>query len=140
MVSAAPISTGADAPYWEALARGELQLPRCSGCARWQWPAVSRCGACGSWEQRWETVAARGSIFSWTRTWHGFAGLESLARPFVSVVVTLDEARPIRLLGILDGEHPTPRIGDAVAARIAATNHQGREIPSLRWRAAARAS
>jgi hypothetical protein len=122
----------AEAHYWAALARGEIALPRCAGCARWQWPAVSRCGACGSWEQSWQTVAPRGAIFTWTRTWHAFAGLEALPRPFVSLVVALDDA-PARLLGILD-RGDVPRIGARVSARIAATSHQGREIPALRWR------
>lgn len=123
---------GADAPYWNGLAEGRLLLPRC-GCGDWLWPAVSRCGACGSEEIRWIERPMRGAIFSWTRTWHRFGFTESLDLPFVSIVATVDDCG-IRLLGRLDDpDQVDPLIGEAIIGRIGATHVEGRDIPTIIW-------
>src|SRR3546814_3931465 len=82
-------TVGADGPYWQALAEGRLELPRCEGCNRWHWPAVFRCGECGSWDHRWHTVATEGTIFSWTRTWHPFDGSEGRSEEHTSELQSL---------------------------------------------------
>src|SRR3546814_18801313 len=37
-------TVGADGPYWQALAEGRLELPRCEGCNRWHRPEEPRVG------------------------------------------------------------------------------------------------
>lgn len=123
---------GADDRYWQALAEGQVELPRCAECRRWHWPAPFRCGNCGSWEMDWTAVELDGRIFTWTRTWHPFGGTESLGLPFSPVLVELPEAGGIRLLGLFESAD-TPKIGDRVTGRIAATSAFNRSIPSLRW-------
>lgn len=84
----------------------------------------------------WVPVKLDGRIFTWTRTWHAFGGTEGLGLPFVPVLVELPAAGGIRLLGLLDSTGE-PRIGDPVTGRIGSTQAFDRQIPSLRWAAAA---
>ena len=136
MAEPARATTGADQRYWQALAAGGLELPRCQGCGRWHWPAVWRCGDCGSWNHEWLAVPRTGSVFTWTRTWHPFGGLEGIARPFVTVVVALDGADHTRLVGILEGDEGGVAIGAPVMGHIGETTFAGQAIPALRWRLA----
>lgn len=123
----------ADAPYWAGLAEGRLLLPRCKGCGTWLWPAVSRCGTCGSHAIAWTERAMTGTIFSWTRTWHRFDLTEDLPLPFVSIVASVDDCG-VRLLGRLDDPGQVdPEIGAAIRGRIGVTNVRGRAIPTIIW-------
>jgi uncharacterized OB-fold protein len=119
--AAARHATGADGPYWNALAEGKLVLPRCGGCGRWHWPAVHRCGACGTWDPAWQSVEMKGRVFSWTRTWHPFDGSEGIGVPYVSLIVALPQAGHRRVLGLLDGDDAGLAIGAAVSGRASET-------------------
>ena len=134
MVGSGWLSEGADGPYWTALAGGALALPRCAGCHRWHWPAVWRCGDCGSWAHDWREIPMSGRVYSWTRTHHPFAGNESLALPFVTVVVELPRAGGLRLTGLLEGETDAVAIGQSVAGSPGETLFNGLNIPTIRWR------
>ena len=124
---------GAEGRYWEALAEGHLELPQCAACRRWHWPAVWRCGKCGSWEHYWREVPLTGAIFTWTRTWHKFAGTERLDKPFVTLLVSLTDV-PVRLLGVLEGVEEGVRIGAAVTGCIDHTRFGDQSVPAIRWR------
>jgi len=126
---------GADGEYWAALAQGQLKMQRCDGCSRWNWPAVWRCGECGSWAHSWHALAPRGRIFSWTRTWHDFGAPPGLAIPYVSVVVELDDAGGTRLLGTLDTTAGEPAIGLPVTARLHRDTFEGDALLAWRWSA-----
>lgn len=126
-------TTGADGPYWQALAAGRLQLPQCEGCGRWHWPAVFRCGHCGSWSQQWKPLAMQGRIFSYARSWHRFAGAEGIAVPYVSMVVELPQAGCRRVLGLLRGDESGLAIGAAVHGTAATTEVGELKIPAMHW-------
>lgn len=127
------VNDGADAPYWNGLAEGRLQLPRCAGCGEWMWPAMSRCSACASEDIEWVQREMRATIFSWTRTWHRFGFTENIDLPFVSIVATVDDCG-IRLLGRLDDpDQIDPVIGQAIVGRIGATRVEARDIPTIIW-------
>ncbi len=123
---------GAEGPYWDALAAGQLVLPRCEGCGKWHWPAVWRCGECGSWDHGWHEQPFAGTIYTWTRTHHRFAGTEGLDLPFVTALVLLDNV-PIRLNGLLEGPELALAIGARVTGRASATRFGTDTIPSIRW-------
>lgn len=127
---------GADRAYWDALASGVVKMQQCAGCEKWNWPAVWRCGECGSWEHRWSEVEPKGRIFSWTRTWHDFGAPAELGLPFVSVVVELDGAGGKRLIGTLSDQDAEIKIGQAVIGEIQPVSFEGESIPALRWRLA----
>ncbi len=128
------VSAGADQPYWDGLAEGRLVMPHCAGCGRWHWPAVWRCGDCGSWDQAWTSLDPAGSIYTWTRTWHPFPGTEALGSPFVSLVVEIAGAQGRRLTGLLEGDDRRLAIGARVRGRLTENQVAGRSIPSIRWR------
>lgn len=123
----------ADAPYWAALAQGKLELPRCAGCDNWQWPAVSRCGECGSWESVWHDLPRAGTVFTWTRTHHPFGGIEGIEKPFVTVIVSIDGTDDKRLMGLYADAANDPVIGDKVTAEVAHVAFGDRQVPTLRW-------
>jgi uncharacterized OB-fold protein len=129
-------SIEADAPYWAALDEGRLSMPRGTGCGIWHWPAVARCGECGTWGPAWHDVAPEGTIFTWTRTWHPFGGTEGITTPFVTVVVSIDGAGGKRLMGLLEGDQAGLAIGAKVRGAIGQTRFGDRTIPSFHWRLA----
>jgi uncharacterized protein len=126
---------GADDPFWEALEAGECRLPRCSGCARWTWPAHWRCGECGSWEFRWSTVEPTGTVYSWTRTWYAFDRTAARAGdvPYVVVLVEVDGTDGARVLGVLQGDEAALKIGARVAGTIQAPSEKALAYPSIVW-------
>ncbi|PKP82740.1 MAG: DNA-binding protein [Alphaproteobacteria bacterium HGW-Alphaproteobacteria-18] len=127
-------STGADGPYWDGLARGQLMLPVCGGCGRWHWPAVWRCGDCGSWDHGWQQVVPAGRIYSWTRNWHPFGGLESLKVPFLIGIIELEAAGGARLMGLVEEAGTPVKIGAPVAGTFGSTMYAGRAVPAIHWR------
>ncbi len=133
VTSAAQWATGAEAPYWEALADGVLALQKCAQCQRWHWPAVWRCGDCGSWEHVWEAVEPTGRVFSWTRTHHKFDGLESLPTPFVIAVVELPKAGGVRLTGLMKDNPAHIHIGADVRGVPGSTVYAGAAVPAWHW-------
>ena len=74
----------------------------------------------------------KGTVFTWTRTWHPFGGTEAIGVPFVSVVVSLDDA-PVRLPGLLSQTHADVRIGAAVEGAASVTRIGDENIPAIRW-------
>lgn len=126
-------TSGADQPFFEALAQGDLTIPKCKGCGRWQWPAVFRCSECGSWESEWEKVAPAGHVYAWTRTWHTFAGAEAFQPPYLSVVVELAEAPGVRLLGALKDTGEAFGIGSRVTGRPSSVASAAGPVPAMAW-------
>jgi uncharacterized OB-fold protein len=124
---------GADAEYWKALHQGVVKMQRCTGCGQWHWPAVWRCGECGSWEQGWHAVAPAGRIFSWTRNWHDFGWSSPVGLPYVPVAVELDGAGGRRLLGVLDSADGEVCIGQRVTGQVQCIEWAGESVPALRW-------
>ena len=124
--------------YWSGLKQGLLKLPRCGGCNRWQWPAPARCGECGHWGSTWHDLPMSGRVFSWTRTWHPFDGLESLSKPFVSLIVEIDGTDGVRLMGLLDGDDDGENIGigSAVTGTAGSTEYADEDIPVIVWQLA----
>lgn len=128
---------GADERYWQALQEGRLEMQQCNQCSRWNWPAVWRCGECGSWEHSWHQVPLTGRIFSWTRTWHDFGAPREFTLPFVSVLVALDGAGHRRLLGTLAaGPEEVVCSGAEVIGEIITLKVDDAALPALRWRLA----
>lgn len=60
-----PRVRGVDTPYWEATARGEFRLQRCSDCGTWRFPPSEVCPACLSEAYSWDEVSGRATLWSW---------------------------------------------------------------------------
>jgi uncharacterized OB-fold protein len=77
--------------YWNAAARGELQLPRCDACGKFHFYPRTACPHCGSRQLQWQTVSGRGEVHSFTVVHRAPSkGFESLV-PYVVAVVALAE-------------------------------------------------
>ncbi|MFV0278329.1 MAG: Zn-ribbon domain-containing OB-fold protein [Parahaliea sp.] len=103
-------------PYWEALARGELVLPACSECGRWQWYPAEYVKCHGDAHHVWQPVTTRGTVFTFTVVHRSFLpGAPRDASPYVSALVELDGIAGVRLpTFLINLGEARPRIGMAV--------------------------
>ncbi|MFJ4977598.1 Zn-ribbon domain-containing OB-fold protein [Streptomyces coeruleorubidus] len=96
-----PVTDTDGAPFWEYAARGELRVQACSGCGELRFPPRPCCPHCQSFEAEWRRVSGRGRLWSYVvphpPLLPGYAELV----PYNVVVVELDEAPRIRLVGNL---------------------------------------
>jgi uncharacterized OB-fold protein len=126
---------GADDEYWRGLERGVFQLPRCSGCGRWTWPAHYRCGQCGSWDTEWVAVEPQGTVFSWTRSWYAFDRVIERKDdlPYVTLVTEIPAAGGTRIMGMLQGDEAGLRIGAPVRGTIHPPCAKSKWYASICW-------
>jgi uncharacterized OB-fold protein len=101
-----PVPDERSAGYWEAAARHQLAIARCSRCGTYSHPPEIVCVACGSLdpEFRFEPVSGRGRLRSWTTVRQALLpGFEALV-PYIIIDVELEEQAELRLTGrLLDG-------------------------------------
>ena len=105
-----PAITAEMRPFFEAAARNELRIQRCTACGTHRFPARAICSECLSLESEWVPVSGRGEIFSFNvmhQVYHpGFAG----EVPYAVVVVKLAEGT--KMISNLVGVSPQDiRIG-----------------------------
>ena len=89
------------APYWEAAARGELQIQRCASCRTWRFPPRPRCPRCQSDAAEWERVSGRGTIYSFVVAHAPVLPAFAARVPFAIALVELDEDPQLRVVGNL---------------------------------------
>jgi uncharacterized OB-fold protein len=105
------------APYWDAAARHELVIARCSHCGTFAHPPDLVCGHCHHPDAAFEfvPVSGRGSVRSWTVMHQSFLPGFEADLPFVLVDVELDEQANLRTIGrLVDG----PDAPLALGARV----------------------
>lgn len=110
-----PVPDEMSEPYWEACARHELALARCSSCGTIAHPPDVTCPGCHSLDPRftWEKVSGNGKVRSWTVIRHSF--LSGFELPFLLVDVQLDDHPQVRLIGrLVDGPEAALQLGDPV--------------------------
>lgn len=111
-----PVPDDVSAPYWEACARHELVLARCSVCGEVSHPPDVTCPCCNSLDPdfAWVPVSGRGKVRSWTVIRHSF--LSGFDLPFLLVDVQLDDHPQVRLIGrLVDGPETPLALGDALS-------------------------
>lgn len=107
-----PVPDEQSAPYWEAAARHQLVVARCSRCGTFSHPPDVVCQACGSSDPdfRFTEVSGRGRVRSWTVMRQSFLPGFATEVPYVLVDVELIEQADLRLIGrLVDG--PDARFG-----------------------------
>ena len=102
-------------PFWEAVERRELFLPRCSGCGRWQWYPDAAGPDCPDAELVWTPVAHTGEVHTMTTVRRGFLPDGRDDPPFVVGFVELDGVEGVRLV-VNMAEDDRIRIGSRVRA------------------------
>jgi uncharacterized OB-fold protein len=87
----APPIDADSAPFWAALERGAISLPKCNACGTIWFPPTSGCAICGAEDADWVDVRPTGVIYSWVvvnrSLWPEFA--EEV--PYVVATVALDD-------------------------------------------------
>ncbi|GGF74852.1 Zn-ribbon domain-containing OB-fold protein [Mameliella alba] len=102
-----PTKNALNAPYWDALGRGQLAYQHCEACGHAWLPARSECPHCLSPEHGWEMATGRGKLISWVVYHRAFNPAFQDRVPYNVAVVQLDEGpRMISNIVGLDPEHP----------------------------------
>ena len=78
-------------PFWEALRRNELRLPRCRHCSHLLFPIGPCCSNCLGEEFDWPLLSGRGQVWSYIVYHHAFSPAFAQKLPYnVSVVRLLE--------------------------------------------------
>ena len=83
---------------------GALAIQRCTACATLQHPPEEVCHACGAMDFDVEVLAPRGTVHSFTVVHYPANPALADAVPYTVVLVSLDEAPHLRVVGNLEGE------------------------------------
>jgi len=101
------------AGFWEAASRRELVVRSCLDCKSDLHFPRAYCKHCGSWNTLWRQVSPSGTLYSWivpVRQTH-----PAFAVPYTVVLVELNDAPAVRLLGNLAG---TPKLIAGMAMSV----------------------
>jgi uncharacterized protein len=104
-------------PFWTGTAAGKLQVKQCGACRRHHWPPRLGCPHCGSDKVAWVAVAPRGQVYSWTVVHRSQTQGFEPEVPYAVVLVALDEAPGVRMVGnLVDMKPDQLAAGSAVEA------------------------
>lgn len=114
--------------FWEGVARGELLIQRCAGCAVLRHPPRPMCPRCRSVD--WDTVRAsgRGTVHSYVVPHH--PRMPGFPTPYVVVLVDLEEGTRL-VSNLVDVAVDAVRIGMPVELVITAVD-DGLTLPLFR--------
>jgi uncharacterized protein len=100
-----------DAPMWDSISSGRMQLQTCDDCHVTRYPPGPACPKCLSLRYHWEDIAGKGRVLSWT-TFHR-EYLPAYPAPHTVVAVELDEG-PIMIGYVVREEVDKLAINSAV--------------------------
>lgn len=86
-------------PFWEYCKKHELRFQRCKQCGAFRHYPRPMCSNCFSFEHAWVPVAAKGAVHSWVTAHRAFHPGFSDNLPLPIVIVDVDEARGVRMMG-----------------------------------------
>jgi uncharacterized OB-fold protein len=84
--------------FWDAAANGELAIPRCTDCGRWNWYPREACAGCGGAHMPWTATAGRGTLFSWAVVERAWVKAFREQAPYVTGLVSLSEDPAVRIV------------------------------------------
>ncbi|MGW5655456.1 Zn-ribbon domain-containing OB-fold protein [Streptomyces humi] len=99
-----PVTDTDGAPFWEYAARGELRVQACADCREPRFPPRPCCPHCQSFASEWRPVGGRGRIWSYVVPHPPLLPDYAAQAPYNVVVVELDDAPRVRLVGNLVSE------------------------------------
>ncbi|KOV66226.1 Zn-ribbon domain-containing OB-fold protein [Streptomyces sp. MMG1121] len=94
-----PVTDTDGAPFWEYAARGELRVQACADCAEPRFPPRPCCPQCQSFATEWRAVSGRGRVWSYVVPHPPLLPEYAEQAPYNVVVVELEDAPRIRLVG-----------------------------------------
>ncbi|MFI9831589.1 Zn-ribbon domain-containing OB-fold protein [Streptomyces sp. NPDC051913] len=105
------------APFWQYAARGELRVQACADCGELRFPPRPCCPHCQSFGTEWRRMSGHGRVWSYVVPHPPLLPDYAAQAPYNVVVVELDEAPRIRLVGNLVAE-PGARLDSLPAERL----------------------
>lgn len=96
-----PVTDADGAPFWEYAARGELRVQACAECGEPRFPPRPCCPHCQSFASEWRQVSGRGRVWSYVVPHPPLLPEYAAQAPYNVVVVELEDAPRIRLVGNL---------------------------------------
>jgi uncharacterized OB-fold protein len=131
----APIPTGdgMDAPFWEGTRRSEIVMQRCAKCGTFRAPEWI-CYNCHSFDGEWVRVSERGTIYAWERPWLPAHPALNEFGPYLVVLVELEDAGGMRLVGNLLGD---PLQDVTIGAPVEAAFEHHENFTLVQWRTVA---
>ena len=87
-------------PFWDAVRRHELMLPRCRACGQLHYRPRAFCPACLSRDLEWVRCTGRGKLYSYVINHRPAQGFAEEA-PDITAVVELEEGP--RIMGTMTG-------------------------------------
>ncbi|MEV5874287.1 OB-fold domain-containing protein [Streptomyces sp. NPDC052101] len=94
-----PLTDTDGAPFWEYAARGELRVQACADCREPRFPPRPCCPHCQSFASEWRPVSGRGRVWSYVVPHPPLLPGYAEQAPYNVVVVELEDAPRIRLVG-----------------------------------------
>jgi len=88
-------------PFWDAVTEHRLVVQRCSECGRWIWQPQPICPTCHAAEPVWTGVSGDARMVSWTVLHPPVLTAWQDKLPFVILLVELDDAPGVRMIGQL---------------------------------------
>jgi uncharacterized OB-fold protein len=87
--------------FWQAAAREELCIPRCSACRELNWYPPERCRYCDGDALEWSRVSGRATLFSWSHVTRALFAAYASKAPYTTGLVVLAEDPRVRLVTLL---------------------------------------
>jgi len=87
--------------FFQAAAEQRLVYLCCENCAHAIHPPTAHCPHCGSSNTTWHNAVGTGTLYAWTVVAHQVH--PDYPVPYTVVVVKLDDAHEVRLVGRIDG-------------------------------------
>ena len=115
------------APFWAAIDRDALALPRCSVCHRWLWYPDDAGPCCDGATFEWVDVGLDGRLHTWTRVQRAFLPGGAADVPYVVAFVELDGVDGLRLVANL-ADDATPEIGGRIRAEFVTAGGRRRPV------------
>ncbi|PWI16247.1 hypothetical protein DI272_20310 [Streptomyces sp. Act143] len=99
-----PVIDPEGAPFWQYAAEGELRVQACAGCGEFRFPPRPCCPHCRSFDAEWRPVSGRGRVWSYVVPHPPLLPDYAALAPYNVIVVELEEAPRVRLVGNLVAE------------------------------------
>ena len=124
-----PVADRDTQPFWDAVAEHRLMIQRCDSCLAWVWQPRPLCPRCHGDALTWIEVSGAARVVSWTALHAPVLTVWAEKLPFVILLVELDDAPGVRMIGQLVDD----------AGELLSTNGEAEGVGfgsalSLRWR------
>ena len=96
-----PVADRDTQPFWDAVAEHRLVVQKCNGCGRWIWQPRPLCPTCHATDLAWTDVSGAARVVSWTVLHPPVLSVWQDKLPFVILLVELDDAPGVRMVGQL---------------------------------------